>query len=109
MRLVARIVSPLTRRKYVPDASPLEVGGLLIPRVIAAYRWDNEADTLGTRRGQATFSNVSFSEEAPRGTDLNVQSAQALTVPNADHFCVKISCNSDLGLARSASTRIFRS
>ncbi len=42
-----------------------EVGGLLVPLTASSYAWDSEAGSLGEKRGEASYANVSLVPEQP--------------------------------------------
>lgn len=41
------------------------VDGLVVPKTVVSYRWDNEQYQLGDRRGETVYSNVRFGAEQP--------------------------------------------
>jgi hypothetical protein len=42
-----------------------EVQGLMVPRQIGAYQWEEDGERLGELRGISRFENVEFTSEAP--------------------------------------------
>ncbi len=42
-----------------------EVEGLLLPKRMAAYSWDNETRTLGEKRNEAVFNNITLETQQP--------------------------------------------
>ena len=63
-----------------------EVGGLVLPRKVTSYRWDNEQRRLGEKRRETYYDNVKLSTERPdamlfappEGAEIDTAS------PNAD-------------------------
>ncbi len=62
-----------------------QLGGLTVPAKATSYAWDAEKETFGTARGEAVYSNVQFSADAPadsmfampEGAELDVQTVGA--------------------------------
>lgn len=59
-----------------------EVSGLTVPAEVTFHRWNKETQTLGEKRGEATFTNVQF--EPTMDASIFERPANSVIIPNPD-------------------------